>query len=536
MADGIMDRIETINNIPLCDREARTLLEGKANVDHTHDNYATKTELNLKADVIHTHSDYVLKSDLTNILNRLTTLENKYTEILTRLNNIDTKLDELEGGIAHPSVMYPITYNLGTGIILNHQLSNVEQGASMEWTITCSSGYKLDSGACYITMGGVDVSSNAFHYDGNNNIISIGIGNVTGNINIKLASKSTTVPCTSISLFTNTITLYEINGIATNTASVLPANTTDTIRWESSNPAVATVKSDRGTITAVSEGKCVVTAYCGDQKASCNVTVEIEESYNIRYYLTGVTSSNNQQTINEKEAYYSVITLTDNKYSIASAKLTINGVAKNQYLTVTDRVIVDIPAGIINGDVVITVNTQEKTYPCTSLTCWTEVAMKAGSDTPLGVQIQPSNCTDELYWEISDPSALSVYKTTGATNDGRGNIYAHAVTPGSYIVTFHCGEKIAKTTVVISATTIKCTDIAFNVPSIRVNVNEGSWDCAQYLILTPSNTTDTVEWYTDTEDYFYVAQNGAISFNKVGTYKVQARCNNLSATLTVIIN
>jgi hypothetical protein len=162
--------------------------------------------------------------------------------------------------------------------------------------------------------------------------------------------------------------------------------------------------------------------------------------------------------------------------------------------------------------------------------------MKVGSDTPLGVQIQPSNCTDTLYWEISDPSALSVYKTTGATNDGRGNIYAHAVNPGSYVVTFHCGEKMAKTTVVISATTIKCTDIAFNVPSIKVSANESSWDCAQYLILTPSNTTDPVEWYTNTTDYFYVTDNGTISFNKVGTYRVQARCNGKSATLEVIIN
>ena len=616
MADGIMDRIETINNIPLCDREARTLLEGKANVDHTHDNYATKTELNLKADVIHTHSDYVLKSDLTNILNRLTTLENKYTEILTRLNNIDTKLDELEGGIAHPSVMYTITYvltegitlsdrstsinagnryvntityadgytrdsikiemggvditnritiqapgpnqqafaieevsgnlvitikakkieiamysityNLGTGITLNHQLSNVEQGASIEWTITCSSGYKLDSGACYITMGGVDVSSNVFRYDGNNNIISIGIGNVTGNININLASKSTRIPCTSISLYTDTITLYEINGIATNTASVLPANTTDTIRWESSNPAVATVRSDRGTITAVSEGKCVVTAYCGDQKASCNVTVDIEESYNIRYYLTGVTSSNNQQTINEKEAYYSVITLTDNKYSIASAKLTINGVAKNQYLTITDRVIVDIPAGIINGDVVITVNTQEKTYPCTSLICADEMWLAKGNTQVIQVWVEPVNTTDELTWTVDAHNALYVYKT-GST------IYVEAQNmTGTYTITFTCGSCTKTCRVIVGET--KCENIAFNVSSIRVSVNEGSWDCTQYLILTPSNTTDTVEWYTDTTDYFYITDNGTISFNKVGTYKVQARCNGKSATLTVIIN
>ena len=623
MADGIMDRIETINNIPLCDKEARTLLEGKANIDHTHDNYATKTELNLKADVIHTHSDYVLKSDLTNILNRLTTLENKYTEILTRLNNIDTRLDGLEGGVTHPSVMYPITYEITEGITLSNTSTSINAGNRYVNTITYADGYTRDS--IQIVMGGVDITNSITIHSPGPSQQGFAIEEVTGNlvIRIKAIKEVVSIPCTSISLYTDTIKLYEINSTATNIASVLPANTTDVVRWESSNPAVATVRSDKGVITAVSEGQCIVTAYCGSQKASCTVTVDIEESYNIRYYLTGATSSNNQQTINEKEAYYSVITLTNNKYSISSAKLTINGVAKNQYLTVTDRVIVDIPTGVVNGDIVITVETEEililctgisvsditvavntstpalyvcspincneKLYvesltfmntsiakkegianvegvspgtttatltmrgsvsgqtfsdtfnvhvtgPCTSLTCWNEVAMKVGSDTPLGVQIQPSNCTDKLYWEISDPSALSVYKTTGATNEGSGNIYAHAVTPGSYVVTFYCGEKMAKTTVVISATTIKCTNIAFNVPSIRVSANEGSWDCAQYLILTPSNTTDPVEWYTDTTDYFYITDNGTISFNKVGTYKVQARCNGKSATLEVIIN
>ena len=365
MADGVMERIETINNIPLCDTEARTLLESKANIDHTHDNYATKTELTTKANVTHTHSNYALKSDLTDIINRLTILESKYTEILTRL-------DDIEGGIVYPSVMYTITYGitegitlsntstsitagdryvntityadgytydsikiemggvditssitiqapgpnqqgfaieevtgdlviritakkeeieiaiynityiLETGITLDHQLSEIEQGASMEWAITCSNGYELDSEGCYITMGGVDVSSNVFHYDENNNIISIGIENITGNVNIVLASKSTI-----------------------------------------------------------------------------------------------------------------------------------------------------------------------ETYPCTSLTCYDEVYIEEGSDAPLGVEVLPSNCTDELSWVVSDESALSVYKVTESTNDGRGDVYAHAVTSGSYIVTFLCGDKMAKVTVVI---------------------------------------------------------------------------------------
>ena len=187
MADGIMDRIETINNIPLCDIEARTLLEGKANVDHTHDNYATKTELNLKADVIHTHSDYVLKSDLTNILNRLTTLENKYTEILTRLNNIDTKLDELEGGIAHPSVMYPITYETTEGITLSNTSTSINAGNRYVNTITYADGYTRDS--IKIEMGGVDITNRITIQAPGPNQQAFAIEEVSGNLVITIKAK-----------------------------------------------------------------------------------------------------------------------------------------------------------------------------------------------------------------------------------------------------------------------------------------------------------------------------------------------------------
>ena len=634
MADGIMDRIETINNIPLCDREARTLLDGKAPKEHTHDNYATITEI--KNVYLTPMSDTLkaLETQYTNLLAKFNNIEAKFSNIETkfnsiesRFNNIETRLDDIEarlddiesGTIVKPTVMYTIvygltegisisntttsinagsryvttityeegytygsiriemggvditnsvtihapgpnqqgfaieevtgnlninivakkteiaiykiTYSLGTGITLNHQLSETNHGASMEWTITCSDGYKLDSGACYITMGGVDVSSNVFHYDGNNNITSIGIENITGNININLASKSTEIPCTSISLYTEAIKMYEINGTATNTASVLPANTTDTIRWESSNPAVATVQRNRGVITAVGEGRCEITAYCGNQKASCTVVVEIEANiYNIIYYLTGVASSNNQKTIEEGASYYSKITLTNSNYTITSAKLTINGATKNQYLTVTDHVIVNIPDGTVNGDIVITVNTQEKTYPCTSLQCAGEMWLAMGDTQPIELWINPTNTTDELTWSVDAYNALYIYKS-GST------VYIRAQNmTGTYIVTFTCGSCTDTCIVTVGSNDIECTNIQFNVPSISVSANKGSWDCAQYLMLTPSNTTDPVEWYTDTTDYFYITQNGVISFSKVGTYRVQARCNGLSATLTVIIN
>lgn len=54
-------------------------------------------------------------------------------------------------------------------------------------------------------------------------------------------------------------------------ASVEPAGSTDTVVWETSDAAVATVTD--GVVTAVGAGEATITAKAGDQKAECKVTV-----------------------------------------------------------------------------------------------------------------------------------------------------------------------------------------------------------------------------------------------------------------------
>ena len=60
------------------------------------------------------------------------------------------------------------------------------------------------------------------------------------------------------------------------TAAVFPWNATDrTVTWTSSDPGIATVASD-GTVTAVAEGQCRITAVSNldnTVSASCAVTV-----------------------------------------------------------------------------------------------------------------------------------------------------------------------------------------------------------------------------------------------------------------------
>ena len=83
-------------------------------------------------------------------------------------------------------------------------------------------------------------------------------------------------------------TLYTGESFTTR-AEVKPQNATNkTVKWSSSDPKVASVNS-AGKVTALSQGRAVVTAKANDGsgiKASCNITVSVR-SYSIEYVLNG---------------------------------------------------------------------------------------------------------------------------------------------------------------------------------------------------------------------------------------------------------
>lgn len=79
------------------------------------------------------------------------------------------------------------------------------------------------------------------------------------------------VEAESVTLSKSDLTMEE-GDIEKLTATVGPANTTDkTVTWSSSDESIATVKD--GTVTAVSVGKAVITAKCGNAEGTCNITV-----------------------------------------------------------------------------------------------------------------------------------------------------------------------------------------------------------------------------------------------------------------------
>lgn len=88
--------------------------------------------------------------------------------------------------------------------------------------------------------------------------------------NIACSTLTIVNSCTGITLDKDTLTIAR-GETATLTATVEPANTTNTIVWSSENDNIATVEN--GVVTAVGLGETTITAACGDKTASCKVTV-----------------------------------------------------------------------------------------------------------------------------------------------------------------------------------------------------------------------------------------------------------------------
>lgn len=105
--------------------------------------------------------------------------------------------------------------------------------------------------------------------------ITVKCGEYSASCAVSVSGIAEPVPCESISLDKTELTFAALNATQTLTATVTPSDTTDKLEWSSDNESVATVKN--GVVTSVANGSAVITATCGNQSASCSVTVAKEE-------------------------------------------------------------------------------------------------------------------------------------------------------------------------------------------------------------------------------------------------------------------
>ena len=165
-------------------------------------------------------------------------------------------------------------------------------------------------------------------------------------------SLTESITCTNITL-DKSILSFTSTDSQTLTATPTPENTTDTVTWSVSPSGICTVEN--GVVTPVSNGECIITATCGEQSATCNVTVSgIIKQYTVTNNLTNCTTSNTATIIEENGSYSATITANEG-YTLATAVITMDGndITSSSYTdgaitieNVTGNIVINITASI----------------------------------------------------------------------------------------------------------------------------------------------------------------------------------------------
>lgn len=163
------------------------------------------------------------------------------------------------------------------------------------------------------------------------------------------------IPSTGLTLSTSTVSATSTD-VVTVTATLTPANTTDSIHAVSDDTDVCTVSVNNKSIniTPVGDGTATVTVTTDSGiSKTISVSCDLPTLYTVTNNLTGCTSSNSATQISEGSDYSAILTVDDETYSFTSATITVGGVDVTS--SVWDSSTGEISITNVTGAVVITV-------------------------------------------------------------------------------------------------------------------------------------------------------------------------------------
>ena len=443
MADN-MDRIETINSIPLCDKEARTRLDAletqldnKAHKEHSHNEYALKTHThdeyadeehnhneyaskdhdhNDYALKEHTHDEYVSKEELNNINNHT----HNNMEVLNEIT--DVKINEWDA-----KSNFSGDYN---DLINKPTIPSLEGLATISYVNECINDLNVDEK--------ISESENILR----NQILAL----QTRIDELESLLKPERIPCTSISILENEIYLDADSDtiIYALEYTVLPEDCTDEIIWASTDESVAEV-SDKGLVTAISKGEATISATCGSYTDTCKAVIDgtipctqviagdiVIEGYGNRDAMDYVTvlPSNTTDTITlsiiDSDILYSESTGYVQGKKIGSTSYTATCGNKSDSGTITVA-----------------------SLSATGITCKESVTLSSASSVWTGVELIPSTSTDSVSYSVSGDSDLITVTRGSYAADTYYVSKAKGGYTGEATITFTSGNYSCKCVVTI---------------------------------------------------------------------------------------
>ena len=243
----------------------------------------------------------------------------------------------------------------------------------------------------------------------------------------KVTAKKITIPATAIKLSATKKTLNK-GKTFTLKATLTPADSTNSVKWTTSNKKVATVTA--GKVTAVGKGTATITATTtSGKKATCKVTVKVPS--------TKVKLNVSKKTVNKGNTYTLKATLTP-----SDSTDTLTWTTSNKKVATVDKN--GKVTAVKKGTATITVKTESgKTAKCkvtvrvikstkVKLDA-TKKTIKVGKTATLKAKMTPTNSTDTLKWTSSNKKV--------ATVDKNGKVYAVKKGTATITVKTESGKK-----------------------------------------------------------------------------------------------
>ena len=269
--------------------------------------------------------------------------------------------------------------------------------------------------------------------------VAVGSTTITATCGSVYATCSVTVnPVEAEMVILNNSTLsMKVGESQTLVATVLPDNTTyPTVKWTSSNEAVATVDGE-GKVTGVGVGEATITAACGNVSATCVVTVDpvLPESVELNKtsleLMVGDSETLTATVLPDNTTYKTVVWSTDDE---DIAMVDQNGCVTGMGV---GSVLIRATCGDIVGLCEVTVNP----VPAESVSLnKTSLELKVGEFETLEAIVLPEETTYKtVTWTSSDENVALVNEF------GR----VMAVSVGSTTITATCGDAWATCDVTI---------------------------------------------------------------------------------------
>ena len=271
------------------------------------------------------------------------------------------------------------------------------------------------------------------------------------------------VPATKVTLSATKASMV-VGGKALCLEAVMtPANSTDSLTWESDDEEIATV-DENGVVTAHKAGKVKITAIAGSgKKATCSVTIGAPAD-TVEFTSLKSTSLAVGKTLSLKAKAYcadgtkpvstnvAFEIVEGEEFATIDAKGKLKGVATGK---VTVRATAEAGTETAFADVVINV-----CIPATKVTLdKTKASMvKGGEPLCLEATVAPENYTDKLTWESSDEEIATVDEYGVVTAHKAGKVKITAIAGSGKKAT--CSVTIGAPADTVEFTSLKSTSLA----------------------------------------------------------------------------